>query len=301
MAKKRVGVDKGHGPDTSGKRTDIFTDGTVSPLTGKNFMHEWEFNKAVGDYLIIELQRCGFDTVDISPSLNSDKSINDRYKTANANKVDLFVSIHANANTGKWGSANGIETLVRKAEASFTSVEKARILESIRIGKIVNDELVSATGLRNRCSQFPSKVLERDNIGVLNWTKMPAILTEGGFMDNLKEAKLLLSDDYRRLYAASVAKGICKAFNYTYVEAAKPVTIPIIPKVEVKPVKKAITKFTDVPAGHWAEDGIKIASDAGILNGVDDDTFGLGINLTREQAAIIVANMIKYVDSKLNK
>lgn len=51
------------------------------------------------------------------------------------------------------------------------------------------------------------------------------------------------------------------------------------------------TKFTDVPGGHWAEQAIGEANATGMLTGVDDDTFGLGQPLTREQMAIIISRM----------
>ena len=53
---------------------------------------------------------------------------------------------------------------------------------------------------------------------VLKYTNMPAVLVECGFMDNLREATLLLSDDFRQECANDICKGICEYFNIKYVE-----------------------------------------------------------------------------------
>jgi len=274
---KLIALDNGHGIDTPGKRTPIFTDGTKSAYTGANFMHEWEFNRATVILVREELERCGFHTLEISPT-EADMPINDRYKKANDAGADFFLSVHANALTSSWGTSNGIETLVKKSEASFTSAEKARIAESIRVGKLLNAALVKATGLRDRCANMPNKLLEKDDIGVLNWTKMPAALVECGFMDNLAEAKNLLTPEYRKLCAVACAKALCVAFGVTYKEE--------------KPVAKQLTKFPDVPAGNWAEADIKTVSDAGIMKGYPDGSFKPGQTITRAEVAAIVANML---------
>jgi len=54
----------------------------------------------------------------------------------------------------------------------------------------VQAELVKATGLRDRG-------IKADNFYVLRETKMPAILCECGFMDNMEEAKLMLDENYQ--------------------------------------------------------------------------------------------------------
>lgn len=271
MAKPKIGLDNGHGLDTGGKRTPIFTDGTKSPYTGKNFMHEWEFNRATVIHLKKELLRCGFDVVQISPT-EYDTSINSRWRKANEENVDFLLSVHANALKPVWNTANGIETCVKRGGSK----------ESYRIGKILNDELVAATGLKDRWAGRGQGLYERDDLGVLNWSRMPAALVECGFMDNPKEAKLLLSDSYRKLCAQALAKGLCKAYK-----------MPYVPENKKEPEgEKGMTKFKDVPKGHWAENAIKAVSEQGIMNGVSDDSFGMGQPITREQMAVIVANLL---------
>lgn len=196
---KLIALDNGHGLNTGGKRTPFFTDGTVSSYTGENFMHEWEFNRAVVVLLKLELERCGFSTLEISPT-EEDTDLNARSNIANKAGADFFLSVHANAAGGTWGTGgNGIETLTYNKG------------EGLRIGKILQSKLVEATGLRNR------GMVDGSWLAVVKYTKMSTALVECGFMDNMTEAKLLLSEDYRKTCAVALAQGICEAFNVSYV------------------------------------------------------------------------------------
>lgn len=195
---KKIGIDNGHGLKTAGKRTPIFTDGTKSTVTGKSLMHEWEYNRATALYLKKELERCGFETVEISPT-EVDTSITARAKKAIDSKVDLLVSIHANAFKGYWNNANGTEQLVCGKE-------------STRIGRLIQDEMVKELGLRDRGLKDGCWLGLVKHIG-----QTPVVLVEAAFMDNLKEAKLLLDDNFRKRSAIAIAKGICKAYDVNYI------------------------------------------------------------------------------------
>lgn len=48
-------------------------------------------------------------------------------------------------------------------------------------------------------------------------------------------------------------------------------------------------RFKDIPAGYWAATEIDYLVDRGILKGVGDDKFGIGQNLSRWQAAVLLA------------
>lgn len=195
-----IAIDDGHGMATAGKRTPIFPDGTKSPETGKNFMHENEFNRAVKRYLKEELERCGFRTILVAPT-DDDTPLSTRVAVANNANADLYVSIHANANTSQWGTWGGAETYTWGSG------------ESLRIGRIIHRHLMQGTPLRDR------GVKDGSWLYVIKNTRMPAVLVECAFMDNLEEAKLLLSDSFRRECAREIAMGICEAYGVQYVEA----------------------------------------------------------------------------------
>ncbi len=194
-AKPIVAVDDGHGMATPGKRTPNFPAGSGLKSETGNFMHENEFNRAVAKYLKEELIRNGFTVIEVAPT-DADTSLPQRAKIANNAKADLYVSIHANAATGKWGTANGVEVL---------SSPKNKDLANVFL-----KHLIMGTKQRNRGWKDGAW------LAVVKETIMPAILIEAGFMDNLTEAKLLLQDAFRKECAVELAKATCEVFGITY-------------------------------------------------------------------------------------
>ncbi len=180
-----VAIDNGHGKNTAGKRVP------------DDSMREWDFNYPTAKYLNEELQYNNFKTLMVSDT-SDDTPLKTRTDRANNAKVDIFVSIHANAYLGTWGNAHGIETFAYKSSTKGN-----------KLAKLVQEELIKATNLTDRG-------VKHNNLHITRETKMPAILFECGFMDNKDEAKLLKSDSYRKLCAKAICKGICRYFNVIY-------------------------------------------------------------------------------------
>ena len=72
-----------------GKRTPFI------PEIGRS-IRENDFNRAVVNLLKVELERCGFKTLLVSPT-DEDTPLKQRTDTANSNKADAYISIHYNA------------------------------------------------------------------------------------------------------------------------------------------------------------------------------------------------------------
>lgn len=189
-----IALDDGHGMTTAGKRTPT---GIRSSETGKNFMHENEFNRAVKRYLDKHLKASGFKTLLVAPT-DADTPLATRVKRANDAKADLYISIHANANTGKWGTWGGTETYTMPSG------------QGLVIGRIIHKHLMKGTPMRDR------GVKNGSHLYVIKNTRMPAVLIEAGFMDNKREAELLLSDSFRRECAREIAMGICEAYGVKF-------------------------------------------------------------------------------------
>ncbi len=235
MAKKLIALDDGHGMATAGKRTPTLPSGQKSSETGKNFMHENEFNRAVVKYLDKHLKRCGFDTLLVAPT-DDDTPLEKRTALANNKKADLYLSIHANANAGKWFDGGGIETYIHPSG------------ESKRIGNILHKHVMKGTEFRNR------GVKDGSHLWVIRKTNMPAVLFELSFMDSKHDYKYLLQDSYRRECAEEIARGVCEAYNVKYVEEkseagkvtpAKPVVKGDTVKNEDKDVLFRVRKSKD--------------------------------------------------------
>lgn len=185
---KLIAIDNGHGLNTPGKRCP------------DDSMREWQFNHATAKYLKEELEYNGFKTLMVSDT-KEDTPLATRVARINNAKADMSISIHANAlQDTQWVTANGIETF------AYSSTSKGNT-----IAKLVQEELIKATGLRNRGVKYNTLYMTRR-------PNCPAILCECGFMDNLKEANLLKSDDYRKKCAKAMCKGICRYFGVVYKE-----------------------------------------------------------------------------------
>lgn len=205
-----IALDDGHGINTAGKRTPFIKS------IGRAY-RENEFNRAVVGYLDIELKRCGFQTVMTAPG-DADAPLKARTDKANRAKADLFVSVHYNAIDGKFDGPGkdpqGVAVYIWPGSTKGRS-----------IGEKVLKELLRLTGQK----QYGKGVIEQ-NFHVLRESNMPAILTESGFMDNEKEALLMITPEYQRIVAEAHARGICAYFGKKYVpapSAAVPVAVVV--------------------------------------------------------------------------
>ena len=212
----KVAIDNGHGLNTAGKRTP--------PLPGGRVIHEWEFNYPTAKKLKQVLERCGLETIMVSDT-QEDTPLATRTSKANNANADIFVSIHYNAFKGEWGTHGGVETHY------YPTSGKGK-----KLAQLVQAELAKATGLRDRG-------IWASNFYVLRKTKMPAILCECGFMDNLEEAKLMLDEKHQQKVAEAIAKGICSYLGVKYVPKPEP-------KPQPKPTSNVLYK---VQVGAFAQ------------------------------------------------
>nr|ADF97554.1 PlyM29 [uncultured phage] len=194
----KILIDAGHGPNTPGKRSP---DG----------MREFEFNSRAADVMKAELEEYEGVTVYFAHEPKRDVPLKERTDNANKLCVDLFFSIHANANTGKMGDWGGIDSFV------YTSNPK----EARKLADIVQRNLIAATKLRNRG-------VKTADFHVLRETHMTAILVEHGFMDSKTDLPYLKSDAYRKLCAESNVKSIAQMYGLKRKPAPKPVVKPAV-------------------------------------------------------------------------
>lgn len=189
---RKVFISNGHGLNTPGKRTPPF------PKTGK-VIKEWEFNYPTAKALEGKTKNQGYETIMVSDTSN-DTPLSTRTGIANRNCHDVnkcvYASIHFNAYRSKWGNHGGIETL-------YNPISK----NGKKLAQEVQSKMVKATGLRDR------GIKPRKNLAELNRTKMPAIIVECGFMDNLEEANLMLNEAYHETCAQAILEGINSYFG----------------------------------------------------------------------------------------
>jgi N-acetylmuramoyl-L-alanine amidase/LysM repeat protein len=193
---KLIALSDGHGINTAGKRTPTLPNGQKSEI-GRPYMNENLFNRAVVKYLDKLLRDNGFKTLLVAPT-DEDTPLSIRTNLANSKKADLYISVHANANTGQWGDWGGIETYTWKSG------------DSLKLGKLIHAELLKGSPLKDRGVKDGSHLWE------IRKPSMPSVLIEAGFMDSHHDYKYLLSDAYRRETAIEIATGICKFYGVPF-------------------------------------------------------------------------------------
>ena len=199
---KLIALDDGHGKNTAGKRTPHI------PKLGRA-IRENEFNKEVVRYLDIELRRCGFKTLLTAPT-DEDTPLQTRVTRANNAKADLFISIHFNAFDGTFAGRN--------PEGFSAHIDPTRGKSEV-FAKQALKRLAGGTKQVNR-----GVVLQ--NLYVTRNTRMPAVLFELGFMDNPREANLMLNKAFQRECARELAMAVCDFYKVRYVPEKKPVSKP---------------------------------------------------------------------------
>ena len=111
-------------------------------------------------------------------------------------KPCLYISVHHNAFTPDWNSANGVSSHYFKKGGSYSSNGK-------RVAEYFQPELVKSSGMRNRG-------VIGSNFKVLRSTVPVALLLECGFMTNLIEATTLMTEQGKQNTAKGILAGILK-------------------------------------------------------------------------------------------
>lgn len=189
----RIFIDPGHGgsrpnPNISG--SELGTTGYSGFFTAEDGVFEKDINLNISLFLRDILEEAGA-VVRMSRTEDVPVSLEDRANRANGFNADLFISVHNNAVNDPQvggtmvlfpprGSTDGIELL-------------SEIMSSI-IAERLNIRDIGA--------------VLRDDLFVLNNTKVPAILVEGAFMTNPSEEELLKNEQNQRLIAEGIFEAI---------------------------------------------------------------------------------------------
>lgn len=135
-----------------------------------------------------------YEGIQVKMSREKDQTVSLKARTdaANAWNATFYLSIHINA-----GGGTGFESyrLVQKGSAMTMNTQKH-----------VHAEVQKVMGLRDRGQKWA-------NFHVLRESKMPAILTECGFIDNKTDAAKLKDAAFIKKLGRAHAVGIAKAFG----------------------------------------------------------------------------------------
>jgi len=201
-------VDAGHGGHDGGARNNGLCEKDLTLDTAKRLERL--------------LRKCGFPVV---MTRRDDRFVElfERAKIANKHPRALFVSIHFNDNTT--ASGDGVETFYAAQKASFnddgwslTGLFKSKPDappedHGLAFAQAVQSSIVSSLRVTDRGTKARQ-------FAVVRLTRCPAVLVEGGFLNNPTEARRLCEPAYREKLAAAIADGV-QAYHRARVEEAQ--------------------------------------------------------------------------------
>lgn len=174
----------------------------------------------------------------IRMSRTTDKTVTLKQRTdmANAWNADFFLSVHINA-----GGGTGYEDYIYVKLSNSTKTAKLR--------QIIHQEIMSAIpGIRDRG-------MKKANFHVLRETKMPAILTENLFIDQLSDAKKLKDEDFINQIARGHAVGLAKALKLSKKSPKQEEGVSKMPEKDEQTLSE------------WAQEAVDLAIELGITDG----------------------------------
>lgn len=174
----------------SSEMKNAFVTGTAGA-----YLSEAEFNLIVANkikpLLIAEGAEVYFTRSDENSISNVERAV-----FANDLDADLAVRIHADGSSDQ--TVSGISVLVPAIGIIDDDIQS----QSSLIGQRILNSLVSHTGANNR------GVIQRSDLTGFNWSTVPVVLIECGFMSNPQEDAKLSSDAYQNLIAEGIAEAI---------------------------------------------------------------------------------------------
>lgn len=204
----RICVDAGHGKFSQGYQEVIgpgssqtkpaFVSGTAG-----SYQSEAEFNLKVALKLQSLLEEQGATVFMTRTDENAVLSNIGRAELGNDNNCNIAVRIHADGSENT--SRSGISMLVPAANQFIT--DESILRASYIAGETVLDTVIEKTGANDL------GVIYRDDLTGFNWSEIPSILIECGFMTNPAEDARLADPDYQMLIAEGICQGLIEYFT----------------------------------------------------------------------------------------
>ncbi len=205
----KIAIDAGHqkkansetepiGPGSDKTRAKV-TWGTEGVQT---HIPEYELTLAVAEKIRDELESRGYEVVMIRE--DSDVNIPDSQRALTANTSGAKAVLHIHGNADDRPEIKGIMAFVPSKDNPFSGAyhdESASFAEKI------------LSSMETELSAKNWGVIDNDTLSTLNYTKIPAVHLEVGYMTNKDEDALLADDEYRTRIAKAVADGIDEYFS----------------------------------------------------------------------------------------
>lgn len=141
-------------------------------------------------------------SIKLSRTTDQSLSLNQRTELANRWNADYLVSIHINA-----GGGTGYEDYIYQSLSNASKTAQLR--------DIMHTEVMKSIGGVNRGKK-------KANFHMLRESKMPAVLTENGFIDHPSDSKKIKTEAYLNKIARGHVNGLVKAFKLKRKKVTQP-------------------------------------------------------------------------------
>lgn len=206
--KKIIAIDPGHqskgnsgleavGPGATKKKAKVAS-GTTGVSTK---VPEYKLTLEVSLKVKEELLNRGYEVVMTREKNDVNISNKERAILANKSGADICIRIHADGSTNQ--SVSGASALYPSTKNPYVSdLSKA----SKKLASSVIKSFCDKSGAKNRGT------VARDDLTGTNWSTIPVIVLEMGFMSNPSEDKKMQQDSYQ----AKMVEGICNGIDDYY-------------------------------------------------------------------------------------
>lgn len=211
---KKIAIDPGHqssqvdmsdleplGPNSTEMKAKAST-GTTGRYTG---VPEYELNLNISKQLRTELEARGYDVVLTREDNDTAISNKERALLAYDAGADIYVRIHANGSEDS--SVCGAMTMVPSKNNPYVAELHE---ESYKLGGTIIDAYCAATGMEN------DGVHLYDNMTGINWSKLPVVILEMGYMTNEADDTNMQDKAYQKKMVTGIADGIDDYFGFEH-------------------------------------------------------------------------------------
>lgn len=206
----KICIDAGHGKTSkrSGVKEPVapgakimkaaYASGTSGVYTK---ISEASLNLTVSKKLQKVLTDLGAEILMVREKSECDLSNVERAKLWNSSNVDLTLRIHAN------GSDNSkVSGVLMMVPGNKYIRDKEMLKKSEKAGQYILDGVIKNTGAKSQ------GMTKSSDLTGFNWSEVPVVLLEMGFMTNPAEDKLLNTNSYQDKIVLGIAEGI-KSYN----------------------------------------------------------------------------------------
>lgn len=208
LSGKKICIDPGHQqiPNSDlepiAPNSSIMKEKTSAGTIGiKTDIPEYEVNLAISLKLKTNLENYGVIVFMTREENNVNISNIERAEIANE-ESEIMIRLHADGSTNT--KTNGISILIPGPR--FIN-DKLLITKSKKIASIIIKCIINLTGSKN------NGLTERNDLTGFNWSTIPVILIEMGFLTNEREDILLNTSEYQDKIVNGIIDGLAIYFN----------------------------------------------------------------------------------------